>query len=144
MTGVKKKPSRWGGGRTQARGHPPKEMKMNGLGRYKELMAAAKVVQVARLALAQEEGSSPAWEKLIRVGVYLNAQGAHVMEGRTEDGEESDEKALRTLARALQVEELENIFGGDVRCVVDMMMSTKGYSQDVAEDVEERAVGGAR
>ena len=116
---------------------------MNGLQRYDELVKAMRAVESAKTLLYRDAGymATPASEKLIRVGYYLSKQAKNVMEGLTEDGkEEGDVSAGRTLLKALgvPVEQVPYIADRDVEIVVEHMMSCNGYSQDEAEDVEER------
>lgn len=116
---------------------------MNGLQKYSELVRAIQIVNDAKVGLYREAlySSTPASNKLIRVGAYLDKQAENAMEGRTEDGkEEGDVTAGRTLLKALgvPVEQVPYIADGDVAIVVEHMMSTRGYSQDEAEDVEAR------
>lgn len=120
---------------------------MNGLQRYEELTKAMRVVEEAKKGLYRDTGyiATPASNKLMRVGAYLDKQAENAMEGRTEDGwEEGDERAGRVLLRSLGCESYMDVAAGDVAAVVDMVMSTRGYSQDEAEDIEARMVGGAR
>jgi len=119
---------------------------MEGFKRYQELMAAAKLVAKVRLAVHMEDGPSPAWDKLLHMCNYLLDQARHVMEGRTEDGEFREEKAQRKLLLALgsPAETVPYIDAGDLAVVVDITMwPGRGYSQDVAEDIEERMIANA-
>lgn len=48
---------------------------------YKTWITASKAVATLRLAVHREEDASPAWNKLRRIGEYLNAQAETAMNG---------------------------------------------------------------
>lgn len=84
-----KKHVEWGYLGVQAKGPTGrKENEMNGLELYGTLIQARRKVADCQDELMRLERLSPAWYKMHRVGTYLEKQAGHVMEGRTEDGEE--------------------------------------------------------
>lgn len=117
---------------------------MSGLQRYRELMAAAKVVGAAETEVFTSERSSPAFWKLNRVSRYLSAQAGHVMEGRNEEGDWSGVGAAKKLLKAIGVPEVVNELGEPIELpewllsqMGSMMLRPGGYSADEAEDMEE-------